>query len=92
MDQVYIKEQLSWLNLSKRGSASGRRLKVYVRPLDMNFYLARLSRRRLSFAEKISLARDGITLGWKAGATISPREVTFDQLGLMLIVRQLRPN
>jgi hypothetical protein len=88
VDKEYIEEQLPWLSPKVMRRAQGRRVKVYAASLNKNFYLTNLSGRRLSHAVKISLARDGIMIGWKAGASVWPREVNPVQLGLMVFIHR----
>lgn len=85
MNRVYITEQLSRLSPAKRACAAGRRLKVYVRQLDMNFHLLNPSRRRVSYAAQLALWRSGIAFGWKDGATVYRRDVNLLELNLMMV-------
>jgi len=87
MDRAYIKEQLSRLIPSPGIRASGRRLKVYVPQLDINFHLLNPSRRRVSYAAELSLCRSGIAFGWKDGATVYRRDVNLLELTLMMVAK-----
>lgn len=89
MDRANIEKRLSWLNPSQLRRAQGRRLKIYVPQLDLNFRLVNPSGRALSMGMKIALAQKGIILGWKVGATVWPSDISYFELGLkrMLAVR-----
>jgi hypothetical protein len=84
MDKAYIEEQLSGLFAMQPRRSSRRRLKLYAEPLGKNFYLANPSGRPLPPDVKLKLAKDGIRMGWKAGAARCPREVYLVELGLMV--------
>jgi hypothetical protein len=86
MDKAYIEEQLSGLLAMQPRRSSGRRLKLYAEPLGKNFYLANPSGRPLSPDVKEGLAKDGIRIGWKAGAAVWPRELYILELKLMVFV------
>jgi hypothetical protein len=49
----------------------------------MNFYLKSPSGHGLSTAMLVGLAYDGITIGWKQGAEVWPRDVYLLEINLM---------
>ena len=84
MDKAHIEEQLSGLFAMQPRRSNRRRLKLYAEPLGKNFYLANPSGRPLPPDVVLKLAKDGIRMGWRAGATSRPRVVNLVELGLMV--------
>ena len=83
MDRTSIEKTLAWINPQVVRRAQGRRIKVYVESLDLNFYLQNRSGRRLPAAMLVSLAYDGIAVGWKQGVEVWPRDISLLEIGLM---------
>jgi hypothetical protein len=85
MDRADIEKELAWLKPRLAPRATGRRIKVYVAPLNRNFYLENASSRRPSSAVWNCLAHGGITKGWKKGAEVHPRDVDLWKLNLLML-------
>jgi hypothetical protein len=87
MDRASIEKTLGWMKPPVGRRVQGRRVKVYVASLDMNFYLKNPSGRRLATAMLVRLALDGVTCGWKNDAEVWPRDVHLPEIGLMKLAR-----
>ena len=84
MDKAYLEKQLSALFSKHLRRSNPRRVKVYAQPLDKNFELINPSGRPPSPTLKLELAKDGIRMGWKTGATVSQHQVFLLELSLMV--------
>jgi hypothetical protein len=84
MDKATIEGQLSGLFAMQPRRSSRRRVKVYAETLDKNFYLVNPTGRPMPPDVKLRLAKDGIRVGGKAGATSHPRDVNLVELCLMV--------
>ena len=90
MDRAAIEKTLAWRKPPAGQQVQGRRIKVYVESLRMNFNLKNPSGHRLSTAMLVGLAYEGITTGWKQGAEVWPREVYLPEIGFMKLARSQR--
>lgn len=90
MDRAFIEMTLGWMKPPVVRRVQGRRIRVYVESLCMNFYLKNPSGRRLSTAMLVGLAFHGVTFGWKNGAEVWPRDIYLPEINLMKLAQSQR--
>jgi hypothetical protein len=92
MGRSDIEKALGWMKPRVPRRVQGRRIKVYAASLNLNFYLKNPSGRQLSNATLMHLAYDGVTVGWKKGAEIWPRDVYLVELNLKMLAQSQRAS